>query len=118
MENNYFGNKIKELRIKKGLSQADMAKKIGMQSPQLSKYENGEHTPSLEKVIKIAKVLGVSVGYLVGESVAEMPEIPNNHELHVIVSLAAGLDKSRRRKLLADALELTQASEQNEKEIS
>ena len=62
-----IGKRIKELREKRGLSQTDLAIKIGESKQTLYKYENDIITniPS-DKVVLIADVLNCSPGYLMG----------------------------------------------------
>lgn len=59
-------NRIKELREKKGLSQIQLAKKTGISSQSISKYECGERNPKIEKWQKLATFFNVSIPYLQG----------------------------------------------------
>lgn len=49
--------KITAIRIKKGLSQQDLAKITGIKQPIISRMENGTTNPRLDTVIKIAEAL-------------------------------------------------------------
>jgi transcriptional regulator with XRE-family HTH domain len=62
-----IGDKIIQLRKQNGLSQSDLAKKIGASRTIVGNYERNSNTPSIEMVIKIAKVFDVSLDYLIGE---------------------------------------------------
>ena len=53
------------LRKKAGLTQAQLAEKVGISKPAVSGYENGKQLPSLENLIGISKVLGVSLDELI-----------------------------------------------------
>ncbi|MBO4899209.1 MAG: helix-turn-helix transcriptional regulator [Lachnospiraceae bacterium] len=64
----YFGEKLKEIRIKKGLSQKDFASRIGVVGATVSAYENGKKYPSVDILIKICSVYDVSADYLLGLS--------------------------------------------------
>ena len=59
-------NRLKELRKKKGVSQAKVAKIINTNQSQYGKYENGKTKLSLEKSKRLADYFGVSVPYLLG----------------------------------------------------
>jgi transcriptional regulator with XRE-family HTH domain len=61
------GEKIRELREKKGLSLQDMANRTGYTSALLSQVENHLISPPLGALIKIAKALEVKVGTFFGE---------------------------------------------------
>jgi len=53
--------KMLELRIKKGLSQSEVAKQAGISTRQYQRVEAGEHLPNVGPAIKIAKILGTTV---------------------------------------------------------
>lgn len=54
-------NKIKELRKEAGLTQAELASKIGVNTVTLSRYETGNRNPKLDKLIKISKVFDIKL---------------------------------------------------------
>lgn len=58
-----LGKKIKTLRKTRGLSQEDLALKLGMQRSTISNYEIGRRTPHLKELEKIADLLGVGLDY-------------------------------------------------------
>jgi len=86
------------LRKKKGLSQAELGKKIGTSGDVIGRYERGDITPSIEAVAKIADALEVSVDYLIGktkmvldadtmrrmEDISSLPEDNKNFLLNMI----------------------------------
>jgi transcriptional regulator with XRE-family HTH domain len=57
------------LRKLHNLSQADLAKKVEASRTIIGNYERNANTPSIEMIIKIAKVFNVSVDYIIGEGV-------------------------------------------------
>ncbi|MDF2549694.1 MAG: hypothetical protein K0S07_761 [Chlamydiales bacterium] len=70
-----FPTKIKQLRKNKGWSQQELAEKIGTDARQISRYETGKITPSIDVVIRIAKIFEVSIDYLlVKENNIKAPE--------------------------------------------
>ena len=64
-----IGDKIIQLRKLHNLSQADLAKKVKASRTIIGNYERNANTPSIEMIIKIAKVFNVSVDYIIGEGV-------------------------------------------------
>ncbi|MCP3850053.1 MAG: helix-turn-helix transcriptional regulator [Gammaproteobacteria bacterium] len=62
-----IGEKITQLRKQHNLSQSDLAKKINASRTIVGNYERNVNTPSIEILIKIAKVFNVSLDYLTGE---------------------------------------------------
>ena len=61
-----FGIRVAKLRAAKGLSQAQLAERIGITKSMVSAYENSIRMPSYPVLIKIAGVFNVSVDYLLG----------------------------------------------------
>ena len=64
-----LGEKIKQLRHEKGLSQALLEKISGVNSKLLSKYENGRIIPTADTLRKIAEGLDISADYLIFDNV-------------------------------------------------
>lgn len=72
LNSNSFGNRIKELRIKNGLSQGDLAEKIGLTRQAISNYENNERTPNDKIWQKLADCFNVSITSVRGEIDTEL----------------------------------------------
>lgn len=66
-----FGERLRELRKEKGLSQDEFAKILGTSKQILSRYELGQRSPKIEQVSKYAEKLKVSVDYLLGDTESE-----------------------------------------------
>jgi len=62
-----IGNRIVELRKKKGWSQTELAKQVDASREAIGKYERDEAQPSVETAKKIADALEVTLDYLVDE---------------------------------------------------
>lgn len=60
-------NRIKKLRKKSGLTQKQLAKKIGVNTVTLSRYETGDRKPKIDKLLKMSKIFGVKLEYLLPE---------------------------------------------------
>ncbi|WP_404409478.1 helix-turn-helix transcriptional regulator [Jeotgalibacillus malaysiensis] len=54
-------NRVKELRARDGLTQGDLAKKIGVTRQTIVSLEKGSYTPSLLLALNIAEVFGEPV---------------------------------------------------------
>lgn len=59
---------LKEIRVKKGLTQKQVAKQIGVESGTYSGYETGYSNPNIEKLIQLSDLFGVSIDLLVGHT--------------------------------------------------
>jgi transcriptional regulator with XRE-family HTH domain len=66
------GAKIRIFRTHRGMSQSDLAGKIGVAFQQVQKYEKGSNRVGASRLSRIASVLGISVGELF-ESSGEKP---------------------------------------------
>ena len=62
----YFNENLKWAREQKGLSQKDVAEKIGVAKSTYSLYESGNREPNVQTIKKIANVLDVSADELLG----------------------------------------------------
>lgn len=56
-----FGNRIKELRTKSGMSQEKLALKIDMDRTYYASVESGKRNISIENICKIAKGLNITL---------------------------------------------------------
>lgn len=61
-----LGLRIKETRIRRRLSQKELAEKINKSKSAVCGYETNAQIPPLEVLVSIASVLNVSLDYLVG----------------------------------------------------
>ena len=63
-----IGKRVRELRIKRGLSQQDLGNAIGVTKVSVCGYENGTRLPNLEKLILLADTLETTTDYLLAVS--------------------------------------------------
>lgn len=52
---------LKQLRVKKGLSQIELGNKVGLKQTTISQYENGSRKPPLPMAKKLADALEVTL---------------------------------------------------------
>lgn len=69
-----IGKRVRELRIKKGLSQQELGSAIGVTKVSICGYENGTRIPTLDKLAKLADILESTTDYLLGREVPIMNE--------------------------------------------
>ena len=62
-----IGEKVIQLRKQHNLSQADFAKAIEVSRTIVGNYERNTNMPSVEILLKMAKVFDVSIDYIIGE---------------------------------------------------
>lgn len=57
--------KLRALREARGLTQLQVAQRIGVSKAMISAYETASKAPSVEVFIRLSRLFGVSVDYLV-----------------------------------------------------
>ncbi|WP_074408850.1 helix-turn-helix domain-containing protein [Aquimarina megaterium] len=78
-----FGSIVVELRKKQGISQTDLAARLGIHKNVLGRYERNEVLPSIEIARKIADILDVSLDYLTGKADVQMDKHTRERILEV-----------------------------------
>ena len=63
-----FSERLKKLRKDAGLTQVDVANKLGISQPAYASWERGVKKPTQDNLIKLSKILYVSVDYLLGNT--------------------------------------------------
>lgn len=77
-----LAEKILSLRTERGMSQDDLAEKLEVSRQSVSKWETGQSTPDLDKIIRLADLFGVSVDELVRDG--ERPQSPGPSQPQVV----------------------------------
>ncbi|WP_234399893.1 helix-turn-helix domain-containing protein [Paenibacillus popilliae] len=68
MNRELFAQRIKELRLKKNITQSELGTLLSVTKTQISDIEKGKTTTSLEKLSIIADCFDVSTDYLLGRT--------------------------------------------------
>ena len=68
MNEDQFGERLTKAREKRELTQADLAKKAGLQVAAIGHFERARRKPSFANVRALAKALNVSSDYLLGRT--------------------------------------------------
>lgn len=74
-----IGKRIKDMRIKKGLSQQELGDMLGVTKVSICGYENGTRTPSLEIFELLLDKFNVSADYLLGREMHIVNEEDNEY---------------------------------------
>ncbi len=61
-----LGQRLYEIRTSLGWSQVELAKKLNISKQTVSNWENENIQPSIEMLIRLAKIFNVSTDYLLG----------------------------------------------------
>lgn len=97
---NNIGKFLQEVRKEKGLTQKDLAEKIGVSDKTISKWENGNSTPDTSMLLSISEALDVTVNEILsGERIP-----PENYSMkaeETIMSLMKENEKSKKANFIS-----------------
>ena len=113
MNNSKFiiGKKIRKFRQRQGMTQHDLAEKIGVTEKQISKIETGIHYPKFENFVKILDALDISLKEFsedieqekeYSSSLKSLAKIFNklsDDEIAYIISVAKALEKLKKKSI-------------------
>ena len=63
-----FKERLKELRLEKGISQQELGNVVNMSKMAISHWESGHSEPSIAQLIVVSDFFGVTVDCLVGKT--------------------------------------------------
>ena len=90
-------DRLKNYRLKRDLTQEQLALELGTDKKAVSRWESGQYSPNLETLIEISRILNVSADYLLGLSDNPTPQTRVDNltedELEVINAMRRGDDK-------------------------
>ena len=81
-----LSERIKALRKASGISQVDLAELLGVTKQSVSNWENDNIQPSIEMLLKLVKVFGVSSDYLLGidnKKLLDVSELSDEELSHI-----------------------------------
>ena len=94
----YFGEKLKELRVLHHLNQQQVADNLGVTAATISAYELGKKYPSIEIIIRICHLFNVSSDYLLGltDSMDLLKSDLTNHQISILRQLIRELESKNK----------------------
>ncbi len=108
-----YGKRIKELREGLGLSQDELASRIGTSQRQVSFYENGKNEPTAHVLDALASVLNTTSDYLLGRSDDVLRPLNDEGDLSSeeikMIETIRSVNPERRRQILKVFEVLTEA---------
>lgn len=84
-----FGQRLRQLRLSNGYTQASLADKIGVSEKTIGTWERGTREPPMNTTVKLADIFDVTLDYLYGRN-----EKPQWAKQKVTVDLKHFLDKN------------------------
>ena len=101
--------RLKELRLKRGLTQAEVARHLKVDRTTLTKYETGEREPDLKSLTILSDYFNVTTDYLLGKS--EIPTLDPDVLLKQIEQLKAENEKKNKIIAIKDAENIAKEAE-------
>ncbi len=75
-----FGDKLILLRKKKGLSQEDLAEKLGVSRQSVSKWESNNTYPETDKIVQICNLFECSMDDLINDKITDIEQIERSNK--------------------------------------
>lgn len=72
---NDFKSRLAAAMAEKNIKAAELSRRTGISKPRLSQYKNGVYVPKADAICAMARVLGVSEGYLLGTTESPEPDV-------------------------------------------
>lgn len=111
-EMSFIGYKIKSLRMKAGLTQQQLAEKLGgISASAVGMYEQGRRTPDMAMVVRLGELFGVSTDSLLGvkgesvEAIEILAELRNRVSNSEVLTLNGAVMTEESREKLLKAIE-------------
>lgn len=100
-----IGNRIRELRISKNMSQKELSELIDVSKSAISKYESDSLEPNIRVQIALAEAFNVTIDYLIGYS-DENTLAKSDDNITKMIELYKELNENNRILALAKMIEL------------
>lgn len=94
-----FSENLKKLREEKGISQTELARRLGVNKSLISSYENMERLPSLNALAKLSYQFNVSMEFLLGIKKNKTVDISNltTEQISVVTSVIKQFERDNNR---------------------
>lgn len=63
--------RVRELREQHGISQEELAQRLGVEAPAVSKWDRNLTFPRMDKLVAMADIFGCTVDYIIGRESAQ-----------------------------------------------
>ncbi|MBQ6396983.1 MAG: helix-turn-helix transcriptional regulator [Oscillospiraceae bacterium] len=87
-------NRIKDLRLARGMQQEDLARLLSVTRVSISRYETGVHSIDAETICRLCDIFGCTADYLLGRSSRPDPDLSPEEE-QLLAAYANASDEIR-----------------------
>ncbi|WMJ81994.1 helix-turn-helix transcriptional regulator [Clostridium sp. MB40-C1] len=89
-----LGDRLKELREEKQLTQEELGKLLNVSRQTVSGYESEDNEPSIQNLIKLADIFNVSLDYLLGRTKERVNlNLKNKKDKNLIIDIIKVIEK-------------------------
>lgn len=94
-----LGNRIKKLRLEKGIPQKVLAESIGISTSTIGMYEQNRRVPDADTLVKLSTYFGVTIDYLLGNEKTPIAD-DNGRITNELTDLLSDVSEERIEKIL------------------
>ncbi|MCM3749023.1 helix-turn-helix domain-containing protein [Paenibacillus pasadenensis] len=105
-----MGDRLRELRLSKNMSQEEVSRKIGITRSAYSHYEINNRQPVYETLMKLAAFFEVSLDYMIGGDQNQSDNLLSTETLDLIQKLNR-MEPDKRKKSIDKMMELLRQTE-------
>jgi transcriptional regulator with XRE-family HTH domain len=107
-----LGARIAALRRERGMSQAELADKLGCSASAVGMYEQGRREPSVDMLVELSRILEVSTDYLLTGGVRDEKDRRQLHRAlqHALCVADEKLEHRRERPFSREELAVLMAA--------
>ena len=78
-----FGEKLMQLRKKQGLSQEELAEKLGVSRQSVSKWESNNTYPETDKIVQICNIFDCSMDDLINDNITDINQTSRSNKINL-----------------------------------
>jgi transcriptional regulator with XRE-family HTH domain len=93
-----MGERLREMRLRRNISQEEVARHIGITRSAYSHYEINNRQPVYETLIKLAHYFDVTLDYIIGGTLSKTPDGSDKPEAQEILLLIEHMSHEQRKK--------------------
>ncbi|WP_027092437.1 helix-turn-helix domain-containing protein [Cohnella thermotolerans] len=110
-----MGERLRELRLQRSLSQEEVARHIGITRSAYSHYEINNRQPVYGTLIKLASFFDVSLDYIIGGNSSRQPqEMAETSDSREILKLIKDMNQEQRKQSIGLLLDIVKNEHRNE----
>jgi len=106
-----MGDRLRELRLRKSISQEEVARQIGITRSAYSHYEINNRQPVYETLKKLAVLFNVSLDYIIGGEQSTKADPQVMPEALEIIRILNNMDQDKRKQSIAKMMAVIRQAE-------